>query len=301
MKRLISQKITLIASSLLIGGLFLPISSLRAEDLPSALKEVTEKVSAISDAAENQTLPEDEKEREEVRIRKEALSKIFDLTLLEDKDLKNKLSNVEKLTPEQEIIREKLLAMIDENANAYAEMRSRLANLTAVEEIKQLALDFKDWRTAVYNPKFEKIVSFSLVFQERAILATASGRFKKIMLDIERLEAAKLLKKEDLKDIIEKITGTLQLAEQLNSQADKLITKTLAEELKTSGTALIISTKATSLTTPAASTTETAASKTKNLKPPSVKALVEESLGQVRTSYKLFLEMAKLIKSKIGI
>jgi len=301
MKRLISQKITLIASSLLIGGLFLPIAGLYAEDLSSALKEVTEKVGEISGVSENQTLPENEKEREEVRIRKEALSKIFDLTLLEDKDLRDKLSGIEKLTPEQEIIREKLLAMIDENANAYAEMRSRLANLAAIEEIKQLALDFKDWRAAVYNPKFEKIVSFSLVFQERAILATAYGRFEKIKLDIERLESAKLLKQADLGEILGKIADTLQLAEQLNRQAENLITKTLSEELKTSKTVLIISTKATSLATPAASTTETAASKTKNLKPPSVKALVEQSLGQVRISYKLFLEMAKIIKSKIGI
>jgi len=293
----------IIAASLFIGGLFLPISNIYAEDLPSALKEVTEKVGEISDVSENQVLSADEKEQKEVRIRKEALSKIFDLTLLEDKDLRNKLSGIKNLSPEQEIIREKLLGMLDENENAYSEMRSRLTDLTAVSEIKQLAIDFKDWRTAVYNPKFEKIVSFILVFQERAILATANDRLAKIMVDIERLETAKLLKKEDTENDISKIINTFRLAEQLNGQAEKLITETLSEELKTSQTALVASSKATSLTTIAASTTmeTTLLEATENSEQPSVKALIEESLGHVRSGYNLFLEMAKLIRNKIGI
>ena len=42
----------------------------------------------INEAQNNSALNDEEKEQRETRVRKEALVKIFDLTLLEDEDLK---------------------------------------------------------------------------------------------------------------------------------------------------------------------------------------------------------------------
>src|SRR3989338_7062184 len=170
----------------LLGFFFVLPSAYAEENLQSTLKEVAEKVGAIEDA-KNSSL------KEELVARKEALSKIFDLTLLEDGDLKKKLNSFKNLTEPQSKLKDSLIEGMEENQNIYLEIQKRLLEADSVEKVKQLAIDFKNWRNLVYNPKIEKIVSFNLVFQGKNIIAIAQNRLDKIQGELEKINSEDLI------------------------------------------------------------------------------------------------------------
>ena len=281
----------IIFAATLIAALFFFSSTAFAksqeqESLNSLLQNIAAKVGQISTIAENPDLPAEEKELEETRIRKEALSLIFDLTLLEDEGLKNKLNDLDNLNKDQDKIREKLLVIFTENENAYKEMRKRLAEAETLEEVKNLASDFKNWRGAVYNPKVEKVVSFVLIFRQKQILDIAWQRLEKIKADLERLEVAGLIKSEETEEFLLNAILDLETAQKLNQQAEGSLTSIITNELdpKKSGLADLESIKEDDEETP-----------------PTPRELVEQSLDNIRAAYGNFIKIGKLVKEKLSL
>lgn len=282
------RKITI---SLLILGLFLPLGKKAYADitLKSLLKEIAEKVTEIAYLKKDKTLDEEGRLQKEMRARKEALSKIFDLTLLEDSDLQAKLENIKNLTDEQEKIKNKLLGLLAENKNAYSEMRIRLEAAKAIEEVKQLAADFRNWRAAVYNSKVEKIISFALVFQQKRTLDLSFERLKKIKIELKKLESENLIEKEDTGKLLTKSFSNLEQAEGLNDKAESILLIALAKEFFPPKTETITK----PVTPPEVRLTD-------NEETPTVKSLVEQSLLYTKLAYKYFIEIGEIAKNKIS-
>jgi hypothetical protein len=205
---------------------------------------------------------------------------------LEDQDLKNRLLVLKNLTDEQIKIKDALLKLLEENKNAYDELRSRLENAVTLEKIKQLAVDFRNWRRNVYNPKVEKILSFSLVFQQRNTLGIADNRLKKIQSDLRRLEDSGIIKKEDTASLLKKAVQELNQAKDLNKQAEELVTKILAEEFFP----IAPNSDLTNINNP---------DELKLSSSLSVKSLIEESLKHIKTAYRLFLDIGKIVREKL--
>lgn len=289
---MISQKlkknIAKIFSVLIFSGLFLNFQPAFAQtSLRSLLKEVAERVEEIFEVKNNQSLNEEEKAKRELEVRKEALSKIFDLTLLEDKDLKNRLLALKDLNEKQKRIQAALVGLLSENENAYQEMRQRLEGADSLKAVKQLAADFKIWRHNVYNPKVEKILSFTLIFQQKKTLAIANDRLKKIKSDLARLEDAKIIQEEDTASLLKKAVAALQKAGDLNNQAEVLVAAILYEEFFPS----------------APDPSQKEIDNPEEIKlgsAKSVKNLVEESLKEIRTAYRLFIDIGKVVREKIS-
>ena len=258
-----------------LGFLFILPSAYAEENLQSMLKEVAEKVGAIEDVKNNLSLNEEDKKTKELQTRKDALSKIFDLTLLEDNDLKKKLAGIKNLNESEKKIKINLIANLEENGNAYSEMKSRLKEANSIAAVKQLAIDFKNWRNLVYNPKVEKIISFTLVFQQKKTLDTAQQRLEKIKLDLEKLEGAKLIKMEETANLLNKAGNGLSRANELNKQAELIFLKNINEDDLRQNDAQI----------------EEAATP---------KTLVEESLKEIKNAYKIFIDIGNLVKAKIA-
>lgn len=254
------------ASLAFLGFLFILPSAYAEINLQSVLREVAEKVGAIGEIKNNLFLNAEERGAKELLARKDALLKIFDLTLLEDEDLNKKLVGVKNLNEGEKKLRDSLIANLEENKNAYSEMKSRLEETNSITEVKQLAIDFKNWRNLVYNPKVEKIISFTLVFLEKNILETANQRLEKIKSDLEKLESAKLIKKEDTAGLLKKSIASLNRANELNNQAKLILLKNLNEAEEA----------------------------------PTLKSLVEESLKEIRIAYKIFIEIGNLARAKIN-
>ena len=257
----------------LIVGLFSPTTKINAqEQLRSTLKEVAEKIIEISEIKREINLTAEERLQKETQARKNALSKIFDLTLLEDKDLKNKLNGLKNLSEEQREVKDDLLSVFVENENAYKEMKKRLDEAGTLEEIKQLATDFKNWRNAVYNSKAEKIVSFVLIFQQKKTLAIAKERLEKIKINLEELENEKLISREETDNLLQIAETSLQKAEELNKQAENSLQSN-----------------------PITSLLERLGLKQQE----SPKVLIAKSLGKIKIAYAAFLDLSNLVKDKI--
>jgi hypothetical protein len=252
------------------------------ENLKSALKEAMQKIEMIGEIKEKENLSVKEKIEMEIQTRKEALLKIFEFTLLEDENLKNKLTGIKNLNQIQEQIREVLLNALKENENAHQEMQKRLENAKTLDEVKQLATDFKNWRALVHNPKMEKIIAFTLIFQEKNVLKISQDRLEKIKIDLEKLEKMKILKKEEISGYLAEAVANLEKAVALNRQAEDTLFLILAKEV-----------------TLIAPTEEI--QNEENKETPSVKSLVEESLKYVKETYGSFIKISKLVKEKIGI
>ncbi|GEM_PF-2022985 len=256
-------------------------ASAEQENLNSLLQSIAEKVAEISAIAENPDLSPKEKELEETRVRKEVLFLAFDLTLLEDEGLENKLNSLSDLNDDQGKIRENLLVIFTENENAYAEMRKRLDEAVTLEEVKSLANDFKVWRSAVYNPKVEKVVSFILIFRQKQILSVAWQRLDKIKSDLEKLKNAGLINGEETDGLLKGAMLNLETAQELNRRAEEALSSILAEELdplKAPSTGL-----------------------EKEESPASPRELVEQSLESTRSAYGNFIEIAMLVKEKLNL
>lgn len=281
-----AQKIAslFIAGTIILSGfLFILPRAYAEENLLTVLKEVVNRVIAIGGIKNNDSLSGEEKRIKELQTRKEALYRIFDLTLLEDNDLKNKLNSLKNLNEKQKELRNELLSTFGENENAYAEMKKRLKDLDTITSVKQLAIDFKNWRNLVYNPKVEKIIAFTLIFQEKNILDIASQRLEKIKSDLEKLEDAKSIQKEDTADLLQKALLSINQAKDSNRQAEIIITEILKNELNKLAQSNSVFSK----------------NKEKELLLSS-KNLVEESLKQIKNAYKIFIDIGKLVKEKLA-
>ncbi len=266
--------------SAIMSAFFSPIATAFAkENLSTNLKGVLEKVTAISEISSDETLTEPEKEQKELEARKDALVKIFELTLLEDQDLKNRLSRLEDLNPEHEEIRQLLLNVFTENENAYHLMNKRLNESAHIDDVKQLATDFKNWRNAVYNPKVEQILSFVLVFQQEKTLKIAQDRFRRIQSDLDKLIAAKRIKIEEVADLLQKSLLHLSLAEELHARSQRTVISALKQELVAAD--------------------EETKEILKEEKQPVAKELISKSIDQVKLAYKDFIAISKVVREKI--
>ena len=266
-----------IASALIVAGLFLPASkSYAQESFQSTFRGIAGKISmflTFKKSAENS--PEERIDRE-VRTRKESVQKIFDLTKLEQADLLNRLSNLKDLNDQQEKMRATLTEFVKENNNGLNEIQSRLENAENLEDMKRLAADFKDWRALVYNPKTEKVVAFSFVFQGKNILSVAEERLANVKSDLSDYQSALKEQDEKSENTFRKAESNIKEAEELNSQARNLIMIALDNSLLQ-----VKNTKSTDKEI----ARDIADSKT----------FTEKAMQNIRSAYDEFLEIGKIV------
>ncbi|MBI3046136.1 MAG: hypothetical protein HYY86_01140 [Candidatus Harrisonbacteria bacterium] len=248
---------------LLTGLFFISFNSAEAQtiNLRSAFKKAAEKISAFIDFKKKETTP---LPLEKTGIKKEALTKIFELTLLEQQDLQNKLRGLKNLGEKQTELKNELLTSLQENENAYRELKKQLEEANTSEEIKRLANDFNNWRNLVYKPKVEKVISFTLVFQQKDTFNIAKTRLRNIKKELPNLDWAD--------DLIAKAEAKIQKAVSLNNQAADLI----SQELRPGFFKRLIG---------------------QNYLP-AIKSLTEESDQEIKDAYQIFVELGKAVKEK---
>lgn len=269
----------LIAAVFLTGlalGLFFLWVSLPVyaeENLRSILQEISQRLDDLAALNADSDLNASEKRVREFQIRKEALTKIFELTLLENKDLLEKLNNLQNLDSRSLAIRNYLLKSISENDSIYQQLEERLGKTGTLKDIKTLAKDFQQWRRLVYAPKVEKIVIFSLIFREKNILETAERRLAKIESDINRLNESRSPYLRPAQSLLKTAKNHLASAELAQNRAAALVINALYKESQEPTDVLL----------------------PKELKIAPIKALIENSLDYIRMAYRIFIELGKIL------
>jgi len=312
----ISKIFAAIVIFLVIIGLTLPMMSVFAqENLQAPLQEVENKVDELVQLKDDSSLSEKDKETKEIQVRKEALDKIIELSLAEIKNLENKLNSLELESDSQKAAKEKFLELLGNNAVYSEELKKNIAkeNL-ALDEIKNFAQEYKNWRESNYDIYVKKITAFTLVFQEKQVLKTANTRLDKIMSDLNKLEAAKILKKTDTSNLINLAMKSLANAQLYNGNAEKILldaikkeildvaTTTPALEMASSTADALIQTATSSPETltkapePEASTTPKIISEENK-----AQALIEKSLQEIKSAYANFIAISVKVSQKLKL
>lgn len=325
MKKLLKKilKIIIIVIIILVT-LSLGLSPIFAqENLQVPNKEVSNKVDELVGLKDDDTLSDKEKEIKEIQIRKEALSKITNLALLEIKNLEDKINSLDFESDTQSRIKEAFLGILEKNKKYSADLKIKTEkNELTLEEVKNLAQEYKDWREQNYNIYIKKLTVFILTFQEKNVLKTANTRLEKIMADIKKLENAKILKKEDTWKFIDSAMKSLTNAQILNSNAEKTIMDLIEKDIiniASSTPKMIIETATTTpekiIESIITDTKESTASSTPSLatstptdliKSPQeialedkAQTLIEKSLQEIKDAYGSFISISNKVKAKL--
>ncbi len=300
-----SKIFSAIIIALVIVGLTMPLLNIFAqENLQAPLKEVSNKVEELIELKDDNTLSDQEKEQKEIQVRKEALEKILDLSLIETKNLTDKLNSLELSSDDQIAIKEKFIEILSNNTQFSTDLKSKInQDSINLEGIKAMAQEYKDWREVNYNPYIKKITVFILTFQEKQVLKTANTRLDKIMSDIKKLEDLKIIKKDDTLKFITNSTKNLSDAQILNNDAETKIVSIIKKEIieaasTTPETVMAVS----SLTIQSTPSPEIATSTIKTISDEeSAQSLVENSLQEIKNAYTNFINISVLVSQKLKI
>jgi len=329
MKKLFRISVIIIIALVILSLTLTPIFA--QENLQTPNKEVSNKVDELVELKDDNTLSEKDKELKEIQIRKEALGKITNLSLLEIKNLEAKINSLDLTSNTQNEIKEKFLEILDNNKKYSEELKTKTENdKLTLEEVKNLAQEYKDWREKNYNKYVKQLTIFILTFQEKNVLKTANTRLEKIMIDIKKLESAKILKKEDTWKYIESAMKSLTNAQIFNSDAEKLIIEVIERDIINAATSTIASAATltsepieTATTTsekieepiikPAEESTASSTAKLATTTPmtstsslqeiileeDSAQTLIEKSLQEIKNAYTSFISISNKVKAKL--
>lgn len=326
----LSKIFTSIIIALVVIGLTLPLIGVFAaettplqENLQTPLEQVQNKVDELVELKDNSTLSDQEKESQEIQIRKEALDQIVDLSLAETKNLEDKLNALTLESDDQKAAKEKFLEILDRNINYSVDLKKNIdkENIT-LDEVKNLAQEYKDWRADNYGIYVKKITAFTLVFQEKAVLKIANIRLDKIMSDLKNLQNAKILKKEDTWNLINLSMKSLTNAKIFNSNAETIISKSIKKDLldvasstpasemastspenltQTATSSLSEKLGTSGLATSTISTATTTSALQITAEEDKAQVLIEKSLKEIKNAYNYFISISNIVNKKLKI
>lgn len=241
----------------------------QSEDLKTAKEAVQQSYDKLVEVQGEQTLTKEEQAKQELEALIAALKEVVQFTITETESLIQHLSAIKGLSVETAKLQLDYLKELDEFLIYQQEFlikitpQEEVGALTLVE-IKQLALDFKNWRETVYDPEIKKIVSFIMVFKGSELLSIATSRFNKIALDLRLFQNSKLIKVDLLMPVLQQAGDYLKEASKLNQVAIKSLLATSTDPVDTN-------------------------------------KLVERVVGLIKSSYGKFLEMSSLVKKMLNI
>jgi hypothetical protein len=294
--------ITLVVLSLTLSPIF------AQENLQAPNKEVSNKVDELIELKDDSTLSDKDKEVKEIQIRKEALGKITGLSLVEIKNLEDKINSLDFGSDAQNKIKDAFLEILDKNKKYSEDLKTKTdSDKLTLEEVKNLAQEYKDWRDENYNKYIKKLTVFILTFQEKNVLKTANTRLEKITADLKKLENAKIIKKEDTWKYIDSAMKSLTNAQIFNSNAEKMIITAIEKDIINAASSTLEMAAEIATTTPEKisepvikSATKLATSTPKIiLEEDNAQTLIEKSLKEIKSAYASFISISAKVSQKL--
>jgi len=214
------------------------IAFAQESDVENQLQETQEDIDKLIKA-------KDEDSHSDVALCIELFKDATDLLINDAKDLKIKLIALDKIENERLINwKDEVVEKLNEIIGYYENIKENASeneSSLVLEEIQQLAIDFKTWREENYLPLQDEIQNLLLIKKEKEALQISNRRLEKISNDITILEQAGFSQIDELKNMFENAEKLIENAEVENEEAMELfITKNTAplkpiiEEIATS-------------------------------------------------------------------
>lgn len=259
---------------LLAAGLVYAQSS----ELKSAKREILESAEKLASDADSEI------------VRKEAVLKIIEFSLVETKDFIKKIQSFKNLSPElirlQKLLLENLQDLLADQAGFLNQLNSEGFGS---EALTQLAVDFKKWREEVYILELKKAINFVLTLQVSHILKIADSRFLNIGGDLRKLRGSKIIDSEPLHPLLVSAGLDLKEAHKIQKAVLAVVLDYLPAATSTQST---IATSTQQAVTAAAEVSE-------KISAPDVKSLIEELLVKIKSVYKKFLAMSRIVEDQL--
>lgn len=207
------------------------------------------------------------------------------------------------------------LGEVEGYAAFYKEKGLALDGLSTVEEIDALIQEIIDYRENTYAPSAKNVLEFILVFSySPSVLETARERLGSIQADIERLGGLELIESDQFTETLNQAAAALNEAENLQTQAQLILTKTYritsTEEIAPPVIEGDASSEMPTTADPLPELIE-AATGTEIMEEGVVselassdltaRELAEESLNKIKGLYNIFMETGQKVKETLGI
>ena len=246
--------LAVVLSSLLTSG---PVFA--QENVKPALQNIVDNLDKLSKLGT--TNKNKKNDSEEIKIRKSTFKNILELARIESNNLKNKLIKLDELEDDYSNLRDRYLKELNNHNSYYESIDVALEKESSLVKIKELAIQFKDWRKIVYHPTLQKVINFLLIFKGKDILQIAENRFNNVSADLKKVEDYEIIKNSPLADILVKAEKSLDEAKELQSAAELIILKANNNDIQ---------------------------------------KLIEDELAKIKGTYKYFIEMSNWVKEASG-
>ena len=245
----------------------------------------------------------------EFLFRQKIFYKVMELADVELQNLKESLDKVKAENIENgSQIKDRFLAKLSEFVVYHKEIKEKISQATEAQDLKNLALDFKNWREKTYNPQTQIIINFVLIAKQKEILITATERFEKIAKDVKKL--TNLLGQEkarELNSLLDLAKNRIDLANNSYQKAKAMLDDYLSSALIEKHLEITTSTGIAEITTSTDSTENTNLIENTHLNQSiavetqfnhfEFQELVKDSFEKIKMVYEIFLEMSKLALS----
>ena len=317
---------------LALTALSFSVVQAQSEALQSAVDDVSSSIGFLAETKNaTGTLGDPEQQR---RAKVKALRDVFHLTLVEVRELKQRLEGFKSELPSELVLmRDAYLTDLETFLNTIALFERPIDDDYPMDAIGEVATRFKDWRETPYDPTIQSLLNFLLVAQGEVTVHTSDLRFEKISADVKKLQTIYGQSAKRLSGYLTLASRSLQEARKLQEKARDTFLASLAlrevniptstsdfvvmfESASTtsslvalatplvnivSSSSLIISTTSTVLAPASSSSLVLPDPKDiKLVEAPSVAALLKQSLEQIRRAYEYFLEMSRLARKLLA-
>ncbi len=287
----VKLKLIILSLIALIGAnLQQPVSASEIVMATPVEKSVDELLTTKDDIS----LSPEEKLAKEINTREKILKEALTSSLDEVNNIKarlEKLPESEKDSKEKKL-KDKFMKELTnyeiyykgQNENLDSLIANSKNNETLNEDLKKAIVDLKDYRENIYNPTFQKMVDFLILFYSADVLQITQTRFDKISNDIKKLEKLGLIKTGYSKLSMEKALELINDANALQAKARDLILNPNVSNKKNSD-----------------NTEEIVGDKKEPIAQPTPRELIETSLNKIKSTYDIFLQISKDIRKTLGI
>lgn len=255
---------------------------------------VEKSVDELLTTKDDTSLPPEEKLAKEINTREKIMKEALTSSLDEVNNIKTrleKLPDFEKDSKEKELKNKFMEELTNyeiyykgQNENLDLLIANSKDNETLNEDLKKAIVDLKDYREDIYNPTFQKMVEFLILFYSADVLQITQTRFDKISNDIKKLEKLGLIKTVYSKLSMEKALELINDANALQAKAKDLILNPDVSDKKNGD-----------------NTEEIVGDKKEPIAQPTPRELIETSLNKIKSTYDIFLQISKDIRKTLGM
>lgn len=271
----------------------------------SQLTEIKDQIRQLFELQDSITIPQQEKDAQELKLRKKILTTIVDTTQKQTTAARAEFEKIQLPNSDDwKQIHDSILSSFDSVQAYYTETQDHISNNPNITSslLKNIARDIEQKKTEQIDPLIKKAHTIVAAFNVTDMLKVGDDRLAKIKLDVDKIYTQKLTHSQGLKQLFEKASSTLSNAQDLNNTSKETILYAYAPSDTGSSTEYI-----NTLYKKIKSKDLVSMSSTTNKEPSAelvsetihvyIQKTITDSIADIKSVYDIFMKMSSNVKS----